>query len=498
MKTICTSCIIIVVSTSLTAQNLSVNAPNNNTPAIEIWDGTPNEVFYMTVTDLGDLTFSANNINNELFRLTDDNGFLGLGTNNPSAQLQVHTSGNNGIHLQGDNTGDVRYSLNNFNGAHYFFDDMSEAGNLGIESANEMKFNVGGPNTVMRLINSSSNQANADGPVNIGSSLSLPHLSLDDNGVQAKGSNPSTFANLFLNFWGGDVSIGQGIFYADRSTSRAAVGTTTPDAKLEVKFVGNDGILINGNNTGDARLSIENGGGTHYIFDDDDDGHALDIESANDIVFNVNGPTERVRLIDSDNSSSTADGPVNFGALNGAHLTFDLNEVQSKGNSPSSFNNFYINHWGGDVSIGNDVIFMDRSTRRVGIDEDSPGVKFQVGSIGDGSTAEANAWNTFSDRRYKKELMPLSNTLDNITELTGYYYYHAQGDDHSRQIGVIAQELELVYPELVNTNDIGYKSVDYGKMTAILLEAVKELKAELNDLKKECHALKAQLEVESN
>jgi len=54
-----------------------------------------------------------------------------------------------------------------------------------------------------------------------------------------------------------------------------------------------------------------------------------------------------------------------------------------------------------------------------------------------------------------------------------------------KQLGVIAQEIEPIYPELVKTDDKGYKSVDYARITPILIEAIKELKREVDGLKEQ-------------
>jgi Ca2+-binding EF-hand superfamily protein len=51
-----------------------------------------------------------------------------------------------------------------------------------------------------------------------------------------------------------------------------------------------------------------------------------------------------------------------------------------------------------------------------------------------------------------------------------------------RQIGLIAQEVEEVIPELVNTTDNGYKSVDYAKLVSVLVEAVKEQQKQIEAL----------------
>lgn len=102
----------------------------------------------------------------------------------------------------------------------------------------------------------------------------------------------------------------------------------------------------------------------------------------------------------------------------------------------------------------------------------------------------ANTLSCSSDQRYKKNVIPLTNSLSNISFINGVRYdwdqerWPERNFSNGPQIGFIAQELEAVYPELVHTNNEGYKSVAYDKMTAILVEAVKELKEENEELKK--------------
>jgi len=59
-----------------------------------------------------------------------------------------------------------------------------------------------------------------------------------------------------------------------------------------------------------------------------------------------------------------------------------------------------------------------------------------------------------------------------------------------RQIGIIAQELEQEFPELVNTDKDGYKAIAYDKLTAVLLEAIKSQQKEIEGLKKELVEIK--------
>jgi hypothetical protein len=137
------------------------------------------------------------------------------------------------------------------------------------------------------------------------------------------------------------------------------------------------------------------------------------------------------------------------------------------------------------------------STGNVGIGTTSPDQRLQVGASGDGSVAVANAWNTFSDATLKRDLAVLPDALDKLLALHGYYYFWREGTDQSRQVGVIAQEVEKVLPELVHTSGDGVKTVDYPKLTALLIESTRALKAqkdaEIAQLKAESALLKAAL-----
>ena len=127
------------------------------------------------------------------------------------------------------------------------------------------------------------------------------------------------------------------------------------------------------------------------------------------------------------------------------------------------------------VISGNSVMMVDNNDR-VGVGTTNPSYKFQVGESGDGTEARANAWETFSDRRLKRNFQLIDQPLEKLKSLNGYYYYwKADKADQSRQVGVIAQEVEAILPEIVGTDDEGIKSVDYAKITALLIESNKAL-----------------------
>ncbi|HEV8538739.1 MAG TPA: tail fiber domain-containing protein [Bacteroidota bacterium] len=118
----------------------------------------------------------------------------------------------------------------------------------------------------------------------------------------------------------------------------------------------------------------------------------------------------------------------------------------------------------------------------VGIGTDAPGYRLQVGNSGDGSQARANAWNTFSDRRLKKNIRQIDNALEKVMRLRGVNFTWVKSGEPS--IGFIAQEVEEVLPDIVSTDRAGYKSLDYGKITPLLVEAIKQQQKEIEELEK--------------
>jgi hypothetical protein len=101
-----------------------------------------------------------------------------------------------------------------------------------------------------------------------------------------------------------------------------------------------------------------------------------------------------------------------------------------------------------------------------------------------------------SDIRYKKDITPLTNVLQNINKISGINYYWRKDEfpnksfNNERQIGIIAQELEKIYPELVETDKDGYKSVDYSRLSPVLLEAIKEQQKMIDTFKLNVQSLK--------
>lgn len=96
-----------------------------------------------------------------------------------------------------------------------------------------------------------------------------------------------------------------------------------------------------------------------------------------------------------------------------------------------------------------------------------------------------------SDKRLKDNIEPIYNALDKVKAISGVTFEWNEKSHKTtgkKDVGVVAQEIEAVLPELVETRTNGYKAVDYQKLTAVLIESVKELTAKVEALEsKQCN-----------
>ena len=133
---------------------------------------------------------------------------------------------------------------------------------------------------------------------------------------------------------------------------------------------------------------------------------------------------------------------------NGSHMYMDLN---------AGIGNFYI---------------RDTTTTRFTFDD--------AGHF----TATGNV-TAYSDIRLKEDIKPIEDAVSKVQQLTGNTYTRNDLKDADRRYGgVIAQEVEVVLPEAVSESEDGTKTVDYNALIALLVESVKELKEEIETLKR--------------
>tara|TARA_A100000172_G_scaffold26249_1_gene15330 strand:- start:4132 stop:5589 length:1458 start_codon:yes stop_codon:yes gene_type:complete len=125
------------------------------------------------------------------------------------------------------------------------------------------------------------------------------------------------------------------------------------------------------------------------------------------------------------------------------------------------------------------------STLALAIYNDSNVIKHQF--KGNGDYAAAGAIDSASDIKLKTNIKTIDNALDKVLQLRGAEYDRIDRDNQ-HEIGVIAQEVEKVIPELVHGDET--KTVSYGNMTAVLIEAIKEQNEIINRMRKEIDDLK--------
>ncbi len=94
----------------------------------------------------------------------------------------------------------------------------------------------------------------------------------------------------------------------------------------------------------------------------------------------------------------------------------------------------------------------------------------------------AYGYGTGSDERIKTNIKTIENALDKTLLLRGVEYNDIRIEPEKKRIGLIAQEVELIMPEVVRTGDDRLKGIEYQNLVGLLIEAIKEQQKQINDL----------------
>jgi len=99
-----------------------------------------------------------------------------------------------------------------------------------------------------------------------------------------------------------------------------------------------------------------------------------------------------------------------------------------------------------------------------------------------------------SSRRYKKNIKPITDQLKKLIQLQGVEYDRKESQNH--EIGLIAEEVNKVYPDLVSKNNEGQtEGIQYSKLTSVLVESIKELKTLVDNQNNRIQELETKLGV---
>ena len=146
---------------------------------------------------------------------------------------------------------------------------------------------------------------------------------------------------------------------------------------------------------------------------------------------------------------------------------------------------------GGPVGNGQDLYCDDLRSNKV-FDRAATAYYFEGGNSGDSIRVAGDVVAYYSsDKRLKDNIKPIDNALDKVNAISGVTFEWNEKSHKTtgrKDVGVVAQEVEEVFPEIVETRSNGYKAVDYQKLTAVLIESVKELSAKVEALEaKQCN-----------
>jgi len=281
-----------------------------------------------------------------------------------------------------------------------------------------------------------------------------------------------------------DGSGNVGIGTSSPSAKLDLQGTAAGDEMLEITHSGasqpwklisgesgvtNESLRISRGASGEW-MRFHAGVGTVFSYDDtermriDSSGNVGINETSPDTKLHVSNSTPQTPIITVENPS-VHEATIRFKTAHSADSDFRV------GASISASNNFEI--YSVNAATARLVI---NSSGNVGIGTTSPSDKLSV----NGDVSATN-FNTTSDVTLKTNVETLTGSLDAVKAMRGVSYDWIENGNS--EVGVIAQEVEEVIPDVVSTNDQGIKSVKYGNLVGVLIEAIKEQQAQIDELK---------------
>jgi len=130
------------------------------------------------------------------------------------------------------------------------------------------------------------------------------------------------------------------------------------------------------------------------------------------------------------------------------------------------------------------ILFDDVTSGTItGVNVSSSKLRFNPSS----GTLSATVFTSLSDQTQKTNVRPVTNAIELVNQMRGVYYDWI--DNHNKgSVGVIAQEMEQILPQVVTKDPNGLKSVSYGNIVGVLIEAIKEQQIRIEELEKKINA----------
>ena len=266
---------------------------------------------------------------------------------------------------------------------------------------------------------------------------------------------------------------------------KVGIGTPSPPNALTINYTGTVAAT-----TDSYALSIQQAGSTDITLGSNSNAY-LQTWNSKPLLINSQGNNVGIGLATTPSAKLDVNGALLVESAQSTHSQGAWLEWNKDGGSGKSY---LLNQKGlgsGGFVFG-EVDNANAITQRFVIDNTGNASFFGTVSASCGTLI-------CSDIRYKKNIQPLQNSLSKVLLLNGVSYYFKKEEfkdknfTNDKQVGLIAQEVEKIFPELVQTDAQGFKSIDYAKLTPVLVEAVKELQIQNNILKDDNLLLKALL-----
>ena len=244
-------------------------------------------------------------------------------------------------------------------------------------------------------------------------------------------------------------------------------------------------LTTSGNVTAGGTLTISDGTPTLNFYDTDDsairgfiqwDGTAGSIESDSTLTLRANNTAgARIQLTNANGITQFYNGSTAYAQLDGTGTDLELKSLVSnatftlRGNDGGS----EIDMLSFDVANGGNAQFLKNIS---GSQIEASGDIIAFGS---------------SDERLKDNITTIFKPMDKINKIGGYKFtWNDKQDTYlGKDVGVLAQEIEAVLPEVVTTRATGYKAVKYEKIVPLLIEGIKELDKKIKHIERNCDCL---------
>ena len=482
----------------------------------------------------------------------DSMGYVGIGNTSPDSRLDVTGQisaaalKGNAFVLDIDSHGDIEFMIDAVdNPALFAFFELFNGKGSNLWSVNE--------NGDMRV----TGDAFFDGDIGIGTYapeqklhvLGRIKISDADAAIHFDETGGGAGSDWLVGAFGGDFRIGQGNITTDNrfyieNGGNVGIGTTNPGAKLEIiqstwpdivkigtdlstnRLILSSGVAwasISGSTTNrdDIVIMHSNGnvgiGTTNPTSDLHVEGtievdDTIMADDASGLKFATDEGTTRLFIedtgsvgigtttpggkLDVQNSTELVSANVRNSSTSGTAYGINVLVTEAGGT------NHYAGRFQASGATNNFAIYADGTNSKsyfggnVGIETTTPSYTLHV--VGSAAKTTGVYWTSISDRRLKKNIKPFEGALDRLTRLKGRTFeWKDPGDLNAGEgthIGLVAQEVEEVFPQWVSEDNQGRKQVTLEGLEAVTIEAIKELKLENELLKDKIEALERIIE----